>query len=273
MLLSGGCSEDPSPIPSFVQIDTIIVDSTNYDSVGSFRGRVDFAFFYIDDNLQGVYKLPAKFPVIGEGVKNFKIYAGVYEFGNSSTAMRYNFYEPYIFTDTLAVGETLAVAPHVQYDSLLKVPHVQDFDAGAHMFGSDFTKTSQAGTYLSGYPGGLDGLCGYMGMNSGDTAGTIMTLESATPVFVPKNLGLGYFIELDYKCNCPFYLDIKTSQGSRSIIGFNKREVWNKVYVNITYAIDVTPGTDVKLIFRMLRDVNIADQEVLIDNIKIVYRV
>lgn len=272
LFLSTGCSTDPATIPSFVKIDTIYVDSTSYDSTGSNASKIDFAWVYINDNLQGVYKLPAKFPVIGEGVKNFKIFGGVYEFGNGYTATRYLFYDEWETNDTLVVEDTLVLQPHVRYNVGLKVPvdNIQDFDSGFPFFQSDMIMgASSPGYYNSATVGGNPGLCGSMSMITGDEGN--MVIESATAMNVPKGLA-GYFVELDYKCNSPFYFDIKTSLGSRSIIGFNTKDYWNKAYINVTYAMDVTPGTDVKLVFTMPRDTTLPNQDVYLDNIKLIYQ-
>lgn len=266
LFLSSGCATDASTIPSFVKIDTIIVDSTSYDSTGSISSKISFAWVYINDNLQGVYQLPCKFPVIGEGVKNFKIFGGVYEFGNGNSATRYIFYDEWETSDTLVVQDTLLLQPHVRYNVGLKIPSIQDFDIN----GSDFVKTSSQGDYQGAYNiGSYEGNSGYMHLGTGETSPCV--IESGTAINVPKNLP-GYFFEINYKCNSPFYFDIKTSQGSRSVIGFNTKDTWNKAYINITYAIDVTPGTDVKLVFTMPRDTTMADQEVLIDNLKLIFK-
>jgi hypothetical protein len=263
-LLSTGCN-DAATTPSFVRIDTIIVDSTNYNYTGPVAPKVEFAWVYLDDNLQGVYKLPCKFPVIGEGVHKLTIYGGVYEFGNSTTATRYIFYEPWIVNDTLVVEDTLVLQPHVHYlDSTAVFPIKMDFDGVA----GDFVYLSGSGFYSNSQSGGYPGNCLAMGMGPADT--TSFFIETASSYYIPPNQQ-GYFVELNYKCNCPFYFDIKTDQGGRSIVGFNTKNEWNKAYINITYAIDVTPGDNVKLVFKMFRDANIPNQEVLIDNIKLIY--
>jgi len=270
VFLSTGCADDASETPSFIKIDTVIVDSTDFDRYGSIRHKINFAFVYIDDNLQGAYQLPAKFPVIGEGPKKITIYAGVAEFGNGSVITRYMFYNSYTVNDTLVLMDTLVLNPHVQYDTLTTVVfNVQDFDTHP---GDFILSSGSSGDYQASFDDidpAAEGLCAYMHM-SADTAGTICTIESATAITVPKG-AVGYFLEIDYKCNAPFFFDIKTSTGYRSIIGFNTKNTWNKAYINITYAMDVTPGTDVKLIFKMNRDITILDQEVLIDNIKLIY--
>lgn len=263
-LFSTGC-DDAAPLPSYVKIDTIIVDSTNFNLTGELAPKINFAWIYIDDNLQGVYTLPCKFPVIGEGVKKFEIFGGVYEFGNGNAATRYIFYNSWTTNDTLVVQDTLVLTPHVEYIDTNIVFEIQDFDADP----GDFVYSAGSGAYDINYLGGFEGgHCLAMFMGPADTTNFI--IEKATPIYVPKN-GVGYFVELNYKCNTPFYFDIKTSTSYRSIVGFNTKNEWNKAYINVTYAIDNTPGTDVKLVFKMFRDASIPNQEVFIDNLKLIY--
>jgi hypothetical protein len=269
VFLSTGCASDPASIPSFVRIDTIIVDSTSYVNTGSNASKVNFAWVYMDGNLQGVYLLPCRFPVIGEGIKEFQIFAGVYDFGNQANATRYLFYDPWIFTDTLVIQDTLWLKPHVEYDTAAFFATKQDFDAGIGFTGSDFIQsTNTQGNYISSHSAGYEGLCGYMHMGSGDS--TYMAIESGSAINVPKGKQ-GYYIEVNYKCNAPFYFNVITSTGSQNIIGFNTKTTWSKAYINITNAMDVIPGTDVKLVFVMYRDETIPDQEVFIDNVKLIH--
>ena len=157
--------------------------------------------------------------------------------------------------------------PHVEYlDTNIVFAKIQDFDVH---YAGDFVYSSGSGGFDLNYnSGGSTGNCCAMFMGPADT--TTFAIESGSAIYVPKN-GVGYFVEITYKCNCPFYFDIKTPTNTRSIVGFNTRNEWNKPYINITYAIDVTPGTDVKLVFKMPSDASIPKQEVLIDDIKLIY--
>src|SRR5687768_5345482 len=248
-LFSSGCN-DASIVPSYVRIDTIIVDSTNFSYTGNLAPKVSFAWVYVDDNLQGVYTLPCKFPVTEEGPHKITIYGGVYEFGNGSSATRYIFYKPWEVNDTLVKEDTLVLQPHISYlDSTAVFEINTDFDANP----GDFVYYGGSGVYVNDNSGGVTGDCLAMYMGPSDT--TSFSVISTQTTYVPK--GKKYFVELNYKCNCPFYFDIKTETSARSIVGFNTKDEWNKAYINITYAIDVTPGTDVKLVFRMYRDTNI----------------
>lgn len=262
------CEDDLAPLPSFVRIDTIIVDSTSYDSTGSVTSKIDFAWVYINDNLQGVYLLPCKFPVIGEGVKNFRIFAGVYEFGNGANATRYIFYDEYKITDTLVVQDTLVMNPHVRYNVGLNIPFADDFELG-----SNFQLATNSGGYwfpnynVDVFEGNY---CGYLVIDSAENDNNLV-LESIDAVTVPDGLN-GYFIELNYKCNTPFYFDIFSSSGTYNVVGFNTKDVWNKAYINITTPIDVMPGTDVKLRFTVPKGDEVPQKQIYIDNLKFIFR-
>lgn len=268
MLTSTSCEDDLATLPSFLKIDTIVVDSTSYDSTGSTASKINFAWVYINDNLQGVYLLPCNVPVIGEGVKNFRIFAGVYEFGNGSNATRYIFYDEYKITDTLVVQDTLELTPHVRYNVGLDVPFVDDFEVG-----NNFTLETNSGGYwfpnynVDVYEGDW---CGYMVIDSSENNNNLV-LRSTDPIYVPDGLS-GYFIELNYKCNAPFYLDIYSSTGAYSIVGFNTKNEWNKAYINITTPIDLMPGTDVRIKFTVPKGDEVPQKQIFIDNLKFIFR-
>jgi hypothetical protein len=90
--------------------------------------------------------------------------------------------------------------------------------------------------------------------------------------------GRNSFIEMDYKCNQNFSIkvDVLTqNQGSATIDFFvlNKKESWNKIYINLTQLINAQPQGSVYRI-RFVMNYNSAagnTGEVFIDNFKVVY--
>ena len=65
-ILLNSCSkfDKEEPIPSYIsirKIDLVVPDSLK-DKQGSASASISDAWIYIDDKLQGVYQLPAKFP-------------------------------------------------------------------------------------------------------------------------------------------------------------------------------------------------------------------
>ena len=55
------CSKEESDgIPAFINIDSIFLNDNITDNITD-------AWVYVNDNLQGVYELPVKFPILEEG--------------------------------------------------------------------------------------------------------------------------------------------------------------------------------------------------------------
>src|SRR5580693_7824504 len=68
--------DPPSAIPSYVHIDSIGFTSY-YLTQGSNSHKISDAWVYVDQQLQGVYQLPATFPVLATGSHEIDIKAGI----------------------------------------------------------------------------------------------------------------------------------------------------------------------------------------------------
>ncbi len=260
-----GC-DDKAAIPSFLKMDTIILDSTSYDSVGSVSSKIKFAWVYVDDNLQGVYELPFVVPVIKDGSSNLKVYGGVNENGLTQQALRYPFYINDEIDVDFVTGDTVSVTPHIRYKKQFKIPYIEDFNI-------DFSPTIQKDQgggffdYLIDPTRAFEGPgCGYFYLPQNEDA----LICTTSVITTPKNK-LAYAIEFDYKNNCDFLVGVRTSQDSETIIGILPKSQWNKIYLNITPVVDVIQGTDLKIYFIVPQDSLIPLQEVYIDNLKLLH--
>ena len=64
--------------PTYIVIEDIKL-TADQATQGSDAENITDAWVFINDNLVGVYELPAKFPVVEKGSVNVKIFAGVKE--------------------------------------------------------------------------------------------------------------------------------------------------------------------------------------------------
>ena len=71
LILSSCQKEDTVDIPTYLKIDNIVLDEGNTTSI------ITDAWVYVNDQLQGVYELPAKFPVLEEDIQTVRIKAGI----------------------------------------------------------------------------------------------------------------------------------------------------------------------------------------------------
>ena len=81
----GGVNE----IPSYMTIENITLDQNSTHNITD-------AWVYIDDNLQGVYELPANFPLLAQGKHKLRVKAGIKDNGIAGTRIPYPFYSSYI---------------------------------------------------------------------------------------------------------------------------------------------------------------------------------
>jgi hypothetical protein len=68
LVLSSCQKEDTVDIPTYLKIDNIVLDEGNTTSI------ITDAWVYVNDQLQGVYELPAKFPVLEEDIQTVKTF-------------------------------------------------------------------------------------------------------------------------------------------------------------------------------------------------------
>lgn len=265
-----GCDHQEAEIPAYLRIDTIPLDSTNYDSTGAVSHQIRYAWVYIEDNLQGVYKLPALFPVLNDGDLNFRIFAGVNENGISTAAMHYMYYASWDTTQKISGGDTTVLSPHVRYLKGYRVPWIENFNTTVS---TKLEKASGSGSFsISVSPGvAQEGTgAGVMYLPEG---GEELIVESQ-PIEIPTGKA-GYFVELDYRNNCNFLFGLRSvnsSEGS-SFIGIRPRDHWNKLYINVTNLVDKlsAQGTMYRMFFIVPQDTAVYEQTVLIDNLKLLY--
>jgi len=267
-----GCDTSPAPAPCFLRIDTIAVDSTSFDSTGSVSHAIRYAWVYANDNLLGVFWLPAVVPVLETGDVDVTVFGGISENGIATQAGRYPFYAPWQAKVNLNTMDTQIIFPRVRYPKGFITPINQTFDQ-SQLNGMSLAIVQGGGFYsvLLNANEAFEGqgcLQLYLPQNEQD-----MILEtSSLPVPTGK---AGYFIEMNYRNNCDFLLGLRAagSNQSASLIGVRPRSEYNKLYVNITNLVDQLSGVSeaVHLFIRVPQDTTIADQRVYIDNLKLVY--
>ena len=103
LILLSSCKKEPvNKIPGFIKIDDIILNNNTTDNITD-------AWVYINDQLQGVYELPAHFPVLEIGKNKLRIRAGIKNNGIASSRAAYPFYSSYIEEELDITEEILKI--------------------------------------------------------------------------------------------------------------------------------------------------------------------
>ena len=262
LVLSSCQKEDPDGIPSYIKINSIeLVDNTS--------SNITDAWVYINGQLQGIYELPAKFPVLEQGNTNIKVYAGIKNNGIGSDRTIYPFYAADTIIELLNINSTTEIYPTVNIKDNLE-GHLDDFDNG-YSFNSD--------TCFQVLSGGPYGKYGSLSLSDSDS---ILITEINYQDFslsfdnVPQQ-GSPTYMELDYKSNTSFLVGMYINSPNsptveRSLLWISPKEDWNKIYIDLTQTVSEAIGAENFSIFiKMKRDTSLDENKLDFDNIRIIH--
>jgi len=270
--------DKPEPIPAYIRITNIDLKAPSDNSQGSSSSNVTDAWVYINDNLQGVYPLPTRFPVLLTGSNKLSVRSGIIQNGIDATRIDYPFYNAWDTTIELKEKEILSLKPKIYgYKSGTVFHFIEGFEG----LGIDFEKTSSSVNDI--YKTSNTSLV-YEGNNCGKfeiLSGTIdVTIASNKLYNLPKQ-GISVFLELNYNINQTMEVGIMAQNGATvnqsSVIGLRATTnssgttVWKKVYIDLTTAVsNQTYASGYKIYFYAKQEDGVSNPLFLIDNVKLV---
>ncbi|MEI6122622.1 MAG: hypothetical protein WCQ95_03255 [Bacteroidota bacterium] len=257
-------------IPAYIHIDKITLTST-YETDGSNSSKITDAWVYVDDNLIGIYELPATFPVLASGMHKITVKAGVKLNGIAMSRGYYPFYEDYTTDINLEEDKIDTINPIVTYYPN-KVQWKEDFEEGGFTLlkytGSDtaFIKTTDPAEAFEGSFSAVANLT---------TDDPYILAVSTQDYVIPQNL-TPVFLELNYKTNTPLTVGMieEKQSGDHNVIStliLNPNTEWNKIYINLTLTANTSVNVaSFKVFFAAAKD-TIPNPKLFIDNIKLLY--
>ena len=264
LLVFASCQkEDAVGIPAYIKIENIYLGENDSNST------ITDAWVYVNGQLQGVYELPAKFPVLEEGNANIKVYAGIKNNGIASDRVIYPFYSSDTTNKVLTINASTEIYPTVNIKENID-GQFDDFDNG-YSFNSD--------TCFQVLSGGPYGKYGSLSLSDSDS---ILITEINYQDFplsfdnVPQQ-GSPTYMELDYKNNTSFlvgmYINFPNSPTlEKGLLWINPKEDWNKIYIDLTQTVSEAIGAETFSIFvKMQRDTNLDENKLYFDNIRIIH--
>jgi len=266
-------------IPSYISIDSIGLTVTG--DQGTASNKIVDAWVYTDNDLEGAFELPAKFPVLKSGASQITIMPGIKLNGMSETRVAYPFFNPITVPATLTHEvETKINTKFTTYKANTVFAWIENFEDPN--FSLDPTSISDISftrigdpALLSLYPGEGNSFAARAFIQS-DTL--LFECESHDDFIFPahsSDLESSVFLELNYKTNCPITVGLvvygaQTVQ--KPVIVINPSKVWNKIYINFTPTVlSNTTATKYKVYLKAQKEADGPDAEILIDNIKLLH--
>ena len=260
------CNKENNDIPSYVKIDD--VDLLYNQDFGKNTENITDVWFYIDDNLQGVYEMPVEFPILNEGIQNIRIKAGVKANGIASTRIQYPFYNSYFDTIELNQDESKIISPIFTYnDEFTPAPdQIEDFESSGTIIDStlnseiDFSIISENQNHYA-----------YAKIDTPN-----INFEASTQDLILPQQGAPVYLEIDYKSSTEFlvgmYINYSQDVVKRELLWVTPKQDWNKIYINLTSTVSESIGAiSFKVFINMRRNDPSISEEISFDNVKILY--
>ncbi len=272
MCIAFSCSvfEPSSPIASYIHIDSFLVQTT-YATQGSNSSRIVDVWVNYDNEYLGTFPLPADIPLIGDGVHNIKVKAGILENGISGSRSAYVKYTTFDTTFTLSTTNKTTFVPTVTYGGAIIFPQIEDFDDASL---SLVTTTSGNVPLVITSGSDTNSFEGNSGVAILDENHTVFEVASSAPFALP--LSVPSYVELNYKGDQDFEVGVFiTSSGGivkSSLLSVRASEIWKKIYINLSNLGGVvTDGINYKIYLRAVKALNLTSPKIYFDNLKVVY--
>lgn len=255
--------EKNDKIPSYLKVNNV---NLNYNqNFGSTTENITDVWVYIEDNLQGVYEIPVEFPVLEEGIKNIRVKAGIKANGIASTRIQYPFYSSFLDTINLVKDETIEIFPTFSYNDAFDAI-IEDFENSGTTVDStisseiDFTIVNEDENKYA----------------FAEIVSPLINFEIATQDLTLPQQGAPVYLELDYKSSTEFlvgmYINYPQDVVKSELVWVTSKQDWNKIYINLTQTVSESIGAQsFKVFFNMRRNDPSSNEEISLDNIKVLY--
>lgn len=256
-------------IPSYLKIDSIPL------SVISGQGTDDHnivdAWVFENEQLVGIYELPAIVPILQNGDANIRIRGGIKLNGQVASRIPYLFTEDFQSTIELFPDSQVSINPTLGFYNWVNFKWLEDFEG---------VGLSLAATGISeADPVRIDGSEAYEGKSlklALDENQTFFECKTGLAYDLPSG-GAPVLLEFTYRANNPFRVGIfsrdQTGTFQVVVMVLNASENWNRIYVNLTDLISSNAGfIDHQPFFGFIRDENLEGEAyVILDNIRMLH--
>jgi hypothetical protein len=260
-------------VPAYIRVDTVLL-AGDPSTQGALSHNIGDVWVVAGDvQTLAAYEMPTVFPVFANGPTRIVLQPGIRRNGFSNSREAYPLYTFFDVERNLQPLDTVVLVPEVRYLDDVVFSLIENFETGNNFTlvpgsAGGFTVISDPALVFEGNSSAL--------LSLGDP-GELSEIRS-TERSLPSTGQRPVYVEIDYRNNHNIDVWLRTIPVSGEpfnsyIVTMGPQENWNKIYINLTDFITTTnPGTVYQVALRTFRDARVENPEILLDNIKLVYR-
>ena len=289
----GSCSSKME-IPAYLWVDSVDFQITNAADQGTASHKITDVWVTADGKSLGMYQIPARIPVLEDGVTRLHIEAGVMLGGVPQKRGKYPFYTIQMLNPDLKKGKIDTLIPHFTYTENAKFYWKEDFESAGILFtaygkSAPMRKTSDE-ALLFHHPQEENNYSGIVELpyNDNDTATVYhfeirtinpveLTYQSAYYCLMEINFCITHDVEIGMITHSANSIILDKQVPLANLTGYenisNQNPVWKKVYVNFTEEIGYASSDQMKNFDIYIRSTISTNEKArfLFDNIKLIY--
>lgn len=256
-------------IPGFLCIDTIAINP-GVNQGTDMHDIVD-AWVYANEELVGVYELPANVPILNNGPTEIRIEPGIKVNGQAAARWGNEFYLDFEQTINIFPDSVICVSPVLPYENGVDIPWAEDFEVSSQI-SLTTTSLSEENVQIVSGEEAFQGKSAKLSLPVGKSA---FECRSTTSFPLPT-AGSPVTLEFNYKCNHPFVVSMLsiTPLGTvqTPIVSVSATDEWKYMYVSLSEtASSQFTASGHQPVFGYIRTNDDQEINVYLDNIRLTH--
>lgn len=266
-----------NPDPSWIEVNEWMLlknPSANYDA-GVLTHNFTDAWVFVDNKIIGVFEVPFKIPILKSGNVNIKIYPTVKNNGISATKKIYPFMDAFEIDTLLEENKIVVLNPTTKYNQRTKF-WIEDFEDAAMKLENDQNTSATIVSESNPLHLKYGNFYGHVNLTTSDS----MWIAYTSGQLVLPKLGKEVYLEVDYKNTNSIITGIlavsPSATHSNTNVQMNKQSpnsaIWKKIYIELKEPVSYySDAVYYNITFQALLDEGLAESDIYIDNIKVIY--
>ncbi|MCW5898332.1 MAG: hypothetical protein KIT10_03595 [Flavobacteriales bacterium] len=260
-------------VPSYLDIPSVSLTTTGQQ--GSATSKITDAWVFADEELIGVWELPARVPVLRDGASTIRVTPGIKRNGMFDDRLRYPFYSSWTSHVEFSLREVTAVQPTVNYISQAGFWIEAFEEPGSAFITSEASDTTLLRFTPAQYPEVV--------LNNSPCGGFILDADHRyIRIYTDEDFqvpGGPVFLEMDYRNDITFTVGVLFNSGGQPVslpyvyvvptTRPDGQTAWNKMYIDLSPVFN-QGVTERDIYFEASLPSDMGHGHVYLDNVKLV---